>query len=1095
MSDKLTGCEIETLTRWILAEEKHGSIFGIPRELFFHPAASDPFRLRRYDQILETPIGVAAGPHSQLSQNIIAAWLTGARYMELKTVQVLDELTVTKPCIDMRDEGYNCEWSQELKLEASYSEYLNAWIVLHLLRHRFFGQNNRERGFIFNLSVGYNLEGILSPPVQLFLDRMTDCRAEKTDRIQRLAGIYPAIAELEIPDRISDNITISTMHGCPPDEIEKIGRYFIEERRLNTTIKLNPTLLGADRTRDILNHRLGFDIVVPDAAFAHDPTFDAGVDLIRNLQASAEKAGVTFNIKLTNTLETENRKGNLPENEKMLYMSGRALHAISINLAARLQQAFDGQLDISFSAGVDFQNVARVLACGLSPVTVCTDILKPGGYGRLQQYLQEIRRSCEASGSQSLDGFILSTAGGQANLKAAALANLTAYAAVVTENRVYHRSFFPYDNIKTARELTVFDCTAAPCIPTCPTGQDIPAYMRYTAAGNYREAYRVIRDTNPFPNVQGKVCHAPCRTKCTRINLDQPLAIREIKRFIADRNRETRGPGPRDSLRTKAAIIGSGPSGLSCAYFLALAGFSVDVFEAAPFAGGLAADAIPEFRLDAASLKRDIDAILALGVRLHTDSKIDHQRFQELRRTFDVLYIAVGAQEPLPLGIPGEDARGVTDQLSFLSRIRRGETPAMGRQVVVIGGGNAAMDAARTARRIVGQKGEVTILYRRTRREMPAEREEIAAAEDEGIRLVELVAPLRILTERGRVTAIACNHMKLGEPDSSGRRRPVPIEGATVRYPADSVIPAIGQKVVLDFFPDGGLIIDPLTDRTQLENVFAGGDAVRGASTLIEAIGDGRRIAQKIVEYTTDGVKPDPVRPRQENGFAAYQVKLAHREFGLPEDEIRNCAATGFQLTTTTLEETVARREASRCLSCDLFCAICTTVCPNRANVVYPTGKMSLPLQLVRMKGGSFSVDITGRLEIEESRQILNIGDFCNECGSCTTFCPTAGAPYRTKPRFCLSRDAFEKEKDAYFLKDNMLIAKKSGVQTTMVLDRGKLTYTTTEARVIMDAETLTVEQVRPNADGLQEIHLEQAAEMAVLLRSLSPFYLFAPAP
>ncbi|MBT4264293.1 MAG: putative selenate reductase subunit YgfK, partial [Deltaproteobacteria bacterium] len=163
MSDKLTGCDLETLTRWILAEEESGFIFGIHRDLFFQPAPSDSFRLQRYGQTLETPIGVAAGPHSQLSQNIIAAWLTGARYMELKTVQVLDELEVTKPCIDMRDEGYNCEWSQELKLEESFNEYLNAWIVLHLLNHKFFGNRGQNRGFIFNMSVGYNLEGILSP--------------------------------------------------------------------------------------------------------------------------------------------------------------------------------------------------------------------------------------------------------------------------------------------------------------------------------------------------------------------------------------------------------------------------------------------------------------------------------------------------------------------------------------------------------------------------------------------------------------------------------------------------------------------------------------------------------------------------------------------------------------------------------------------------------------------------------------------------------------------------------------------------------------------------------------------------------------------
>jgi putative selenate reductase len=251
-SDKFLCCDIETLLHRILAEEKQGQILGIGKELFFVPQPSDPFRMHRYGQLLETPLGVAAGPHTQLSLNLIAAWLTGARYLELKTVQVLDELEVTKPCIDMTDEGYNCEWSQELKLDQSFDEYLNAWIVLHILKDKFGWGTPQERGFIFNMSVGYNLEGVLSPTVQRFLDRMADCSKQKAEKIERLAEFYPRAKALSIPDCMSDNITISTMHGCPPDEVEKIGRYFVEERRLNTTIKLNPTLLGPEDVRGIL---------------------------------------------------------------------------------------------------------------------------------------------------------------------------------------------------------------------------------------------------------------------------------------------------------------------------------------------------------------------------------------------------------------------------------------------------------------------------------------------------------------------------------------------------------------------------------------------------------------------------------------------------------------------------------------------------------------------------------------------------------------------------------------------------------------------------------------------------------------------------
>jgi putative selenate reductase len=374
MSDRFTPASIKTLFSYINEFEETGIMFGIAKELFFIPRADDCFKVERYGQILETPLGVAAGPHTQLSQNIMSAWLTGARYMELKTVQVLDELDVTKPCIDMSDEGYNCEWSQELKLDGSFDEYLNAWVMLHIIRDMF-GMKG-ENGFIFNMSVGYNMEGILSPSVQKFLDNMEDCSDRLDDKIAQFAKFYPAVKNLNISPKITNNLTVSTMHGCPPEEVEKIGQYFIEERKYDTTIKLNPTLLGPEMLRDILNNRLGFDVNVPDLAFEHDLKYEQGIALIKSLQKSSEKTGSAFNLKLTNTLETSNIDQKLPKNEQMVYMSGRALHPISINVAAKLQREFDGKLDISFSAGADCFNISEIVRCGLSPVTVCSDILQ-----------------------------------------------------------------------------------------------------------------------------------------------------------------------------------------------------------------------------------------------------------------------------------------------------------------------------------------------------------------------------------------------------------------------------------------------------------------------------------------------------------------------------------------------------------------------------------------------------------------------------------------------------------------------------------------------------------------------------------------------
>jgi putative selenate reductase len=1103
MSGKFTCCPIEKLLQWILAEEKHGQIFGIHQELFFVPQPDDPFKMQRYGQTLDTPIGVAAGPHTQLSQNIICAWLTGARYLELKTVQTLDELTVTKPCIDMTDEGYNCEWSQELKLEQSFNEYLNAWIILHILQDRFGWGKPDSRGFIFNMSVGYNLEGILKPNVQSFLDEMADCTAQKAAKIDILAEIYPRVRDLRIPERLTDNITISTMHGCPPNEVQKIGRYFIEERKLHTTVKLNPTLLGPDQLRNILNLELGFDAEVPDAAFEHDLKYEAGVALIKSLRASAENAGVEFNLKLTNTLETLNRDPNLPDNEQMVYMSGRALHPITIALARRLQNEFNGELDISFSAGVDCFNVSDVLACNMRPVTVCSDILKPGGYGRLGQYLEEISKSFAEAGAGSIEAFIAARAqtnnfsrtrgaGIHQSEARAGLKNLQSYAAAVLADKSYRKSNFPYDNIKTPRTLSAFDCVKAPCVSTCPVGQDIPGYMYHTARGNYKKAMDVILKTNPFPNMQGMLCDALCQYKCTRMNYDRPLLIREIKRFVAWNQGRMVPRKPAAPNGVKVAIIGAGPSGLACAYFLALDGFEVDVYETKDIPGGMAADAIPIFRLNDESLKKDIEGITDLGVRIICGAKIDLKRFAQLRTTYSCVYIAVGAQKGLNLGIPGEDAPGVYDQIHFLRAVRRGQAPHLGQKVMVIGGGNSAIDAARTANRLVGPGGRVSIVYRRTLAEMPADFGEVQAALDEGIELIELTAPECLLVEDGRVKSNVCFKMELGEPDGSGRPRPIKIEGTEFEIEVDSVISAIGQRVELDFFPEKNLVFDSETLETQLPNVFAGGDAARGASTLIKAIGDGKRVAEAIkqragvqVDFPT-GATDRKIDPK------ALQIAQARRVFGPQVPEISLDRRSNFDLVIRTLDEASARQEARRCLQCDAICNICTTVCPNRANIAYSLNPMAFTVQRAVRYDKNIRIEDIERVQIAQKFQIINLGDFCNECGNCATFCPTSGAPYRVKPKFYLNAEGFEGEQNGYMFADGVLKARVDGELESLYRHKDHLIYETKKVKAQLDVDTFSLEKITFDSDSADSVDLRHAAQMAVMFTALKDLYLFA---
>jgi putative selenate reductase len=1079
-ADKFWCCDIESLLRWILEEEKTGQIFGIRKELFFIPRETDPFRMRRYGRVLETPLGVAAGPHTQLSQNVISAWLTGARYLELKTVQVLDEIEVTKPCIDMTDEGYNCEWSQELKLDQSFDEYLNAWIVLHILKDKFGWGSPEERGFIFNMSAGYNLQGILSPTMQRFLNRMQDCSGEKAEKIERLARFYPRVKALDIPDGISDNLTISTMHGCPPDEVEKIGRYFIEERRLHTTLKLNPTLLGPERVREILNTKLGFETEVPDLAFEHDLKYPDGKALIQSLLDSAKRMGVTFHIKLTNTLETSNREQNLPKKEPMVYLSGRPLHCISINLAARLQADFADALDISFSAGADCFNFADVLACNMKPVTVCSDLLKPGGYGRLSQYLEEARVTIRAAGARTLEEFIVARSGENGDPVQSGLKNLRVYAKRVTEDESYQKRHFPYENIKTPKDLGVFDCVHAPCMATCPVSQNIPAYMYYTARGEYVQAHRVITETNPFPNVQGMVCDHLCETKCTRINYDSPLRMREVKRFIAQKFDRPPALKPAPPNGIKVAIIGAGPSGLSCAHFLALAGFEVRMFERESFAGGWASAAIPAFRLDESGIRKDIDAILSLGVAVNYGVRVDPERFENLRSEFDYLYVAVGAQEGVELGIPGADAAGVMDPLRFLSAVRRGGRPDLGRRVAVVGGGNSAMDAARVAKRLVGADGEVSVLYRRTRKEMPAAWEEVQAMLDEGCKLMERTAPESIRSQDGRVNALVCFRMSLGEKDASGRPRPFKIEGSEFELKVDSVIPAVGQRANLDFFPEQPLRIDPVSQETQLEKVFAGGDTVRGAATLIQAIGDGKRAAEAIQRRALREFEFEPSVSGKKSDPADLMKRQARRRPAARIPEIGLDERSGFELVIRTLDEAAAREEASRCLQCDELCWVCVTVCPNRANIAFTMEPKDYKIQQVKRVSGAIEISELETFRIEQRPQILNIGDYCNECGNCATFCPTHGAPYLDKAKFHVNADSFASAKMGYhFVANSHLKYKGDGRSADLVTTPDGYVYEDEEIKVVLgkDLRTKTAELKGSTA----RVGLRHVLEMAIL--------------
>ncbi len=1087
MTDKFQIITLRQLIKFIFSDKENTSLLGIPEEVIYKKN-DNKLITYRYNKPLHLPLGVAAGPHSQLSQNIIGAWLCGARYIELKTIQTLDELEVTKPCIDASDEGYNCEWSQELKIAESYDQYLNAWIIIHLLAYK---MGFKEVATIFNMSAGYNLDGILKENVQWFFSKMQDCRVEKAEKLLSIADLIPWANDVEIPDCISDNITLSTMHGCPPEEIESIGLYLIKEKKLHTTIKLNPTLLGKEDLIRILNEDLGFETIVPDEAFAHDLKYPDAISLIKKLQTAAIDHNVEFGIKLTNTLESVNIREILPKKESMNYMSGRALHPISVKLAAKLQQDFDGKLDISFSAGADCFNFPELIACNLKPVTVCTDLLKPGGYMRLFQYSEELSKALNALDAVDIDDYIIKKSGVSSNnINYSALINLQNYAEIVSKNKAYKKEIIREQTIKTRKILGYFDCISAPCVDTCPTNQNIPQYMYHTAKSEPDKAFAEIMKTNALPNVTGMICDHPCQLKCTRMNYDESLQIREIKRYISE-NGNINIDKYFSDLRIRVAVIGAGPSGLSCAFYLALAGFDVNVYDEKSNVGGMVRSVIPSFRLENNSIDFDLKRIEDAGVKFHFNIKVDKNLFNELSKQNEYIYISTGAQLSKKLDFaPLNEISGLLDPLLFLKQAKLGESTGIGKNVAIIGGGNTAMDAARTAWRLVGENGSVSIIYRRTISEMPADQGEIKAVIEEGIKIYELIAPENILIENEKINGLLCSKMQLSDKDENGRKQIQKIKDSEFEMYFDTIIPAIGQDLDIDFIDNSYLHSKTGDYKTKIPGVYIGGDALRGASTAINAIGDGRKTAEQIIK-AANIQKPIYVSDIKSLSYKdlihrkSKRIKTEH-PFEIAVDERRN-----FNQLSKTFTKEQAEKEADRCLYCDEICNICVTVCPNFANYAYQVDKQQIILPKAILTDKGILLEKDKEFKINQTTQIVNIADFCNECGNCNTFCPTSGAPYKEKPHFYLNMKSFKEAEFGYYfneMKDrSVLIFKDKQFVKTLTLENNRFIYETDQISAEINADKFEIGKVVFKASCVKEAYFDFAAEMYVMFKGLLP--------
>ena len=988
MGDVMRPVPFKQLLRWITEEYRsQWTIFGIPESQFFIKENRKSIQI--FDESCATPVGPAAGPHTQLTQNIIAAYLVGGRFFELKTVQKLDSLKFDKPCIDARDEGYNTEWSTELSLEQAYDEYIKAWILLHSIEAAFDMQVTAKQSFIFNMSVGYDLEGIKTPGMDSFINSLTDASEHPLfkryleelnsfiqdtnfSEVLHTKGKVKSLENISsvISPHIARSVTLSTMHGCPPKEIESICKYLMEEKRLHTFVKLNPTLLGYKLVRKILDE-LGFNYInIKESTFTNDLQWDDAIGMLKRLSKVATECGGNFGVKLSNTLGTVNTLGVLPGEE--MYLSGRILFPITITLASRLSREFEGTLPISYSGGASQLNIFQIFETGIKPITMATELLKPGGYMRMAEIARKLEPMVEERGQpevidvKKLDRLVKET---------------------LREN-YYRKNWRGTKKVSVDQKLPLTDCYIAPCVLSCPIRQDIPEYIRLAGDGQYDRALKLIYLKNPLPNITGYICDHQCMYNCTRLDYEGTVGIREVKRIAAEQGKITYDPKSRvavEQLDIKVAVIGAGPAGLSVAYFLAKSGFKVTVFEKHNSPGGVITHILPNFRIPVSAIEKDFSVIKALGVDFKFGVSEEFSINNLNNQGYKYIFIGIGAEVSRKLHLTG-DNNNVYETLDFLRSFNKDSGALnIGRHVAVIGGGNTAVDSARSALRIDGVE-KVFIIYRRTEDEMPADREEYERALEEGV----IFKPLLLPESFSKTDILKCRKMTLGIPDSSGRKRPVPTEEIE-EIAVDSVISAIGEYADSEFLSTYGLKIEknnrpyanPETLETNLKDVFIGGDALRGPSTVVESIADARKAAEAITKREISDWKDldEDFKP----GFDRKQQ--------IPE--IYNKKSHLIPLKISEYDRVIAENEAGRCLECNVICNKCVDVCPNRANM---------------------AIEMDKKEGFQDAYQILHLDALCNECGNCATFCPYDGKPYKDKLTLFTTKEDFKNSTNNGFM-------------------------------------------------------------------------------
>ncbi len=411
----------DLVTRMFLEPAKQQTIFDLPLRKVYRPDPVLDTSVRFHGQNAATPVGPAAGPQTQMAQNLVLSWIGGSRILELKTVQINDQLVINRPCIDMTNVGYNIEFSQELRLHESIHEYVAGMMLIDMLVAskllEFVPSQFDKTATVYDFSLGYDLKGISSQPIRNFIASLRNARTHIDKLRQEIPDRWKKFRDLPYREEICNTVTLSTFHNCPPNEIEKICHFLLTEIGMHVTVKMNPTMLGLDALNHLLHDRLGYkDIQVNPKAVEAGLKFDEGMDMVRRLQATAKKLGLGFGAKFSNTLEVINHRSFFPKDE-IMYLSGAPLHVITLRLVEVWREKFGPDCPISFSAGVDKHNFANCVACGFVPITTCSDLLKVGGFGRLFEYLKNLEDRMKQLGVTNVGDFILKSEGKEGEAK------------------------------------------------------------------------------------------------------------------------------------------------------------------------------------------------------------------------------------------------------------------------------------------------------------------------------------------------------------------------------------------------------------------------------------------------------------------------------------------------------------------------------------------------------------------------------------------------------------------------------------------------------------------------------------------------------